>query len=154
MNQTDLRAALRTRLNAVEERIQGACRRAGRRRDEVTLVAVTKTVAPEVAALLALLLPLPWPLFERAALSPGPDEPQTVFLLLAAFRALPCGAALSRARPCVTRWTSKRTSPIGDEMRVTPCPAGCAPACRDDWAPGPSAALRGAGRPARRTGIC
>jgi pyridoxal phosphate enzyme (YggS family) len=43
---------LRQRLTAVEARIAAACRRAGRQRDEVTLVAVTKTVSPEVAALL------------------------------------------------------------------------------------------------------
>ena len=40
------------RLAAVEERIAAACRRAGRPRREVTLVAVTKKVSPELAALL------------------------------------------------------------------------------------------------------
>jgi pyridoxal phosphate enzyme (YggS family) len=39
-------------LAGVEERLNAACRRAGRARSEVTLVAVTKTVAAEVAALL------------------------------------------------------------------------------------------------------
>jgi pyridoxal phosphate enzyme (YggS family) len=39
-------------VNAVEKRIQAACHRAGRARDEVTLVAVTKSVSIEVAALL------------------------------------------------------------------------------------------------------
>ncbi len=39
-------------LAAVEERLYAACRRAGRARSEVTLVAVTKTVSTEVAALL------------------------------------------------------------------------------------------------------
>ncbi len=43
---------LRHNLFAVEDRIQRACARAGRRRENVTLVAVTKTVAPDVAALL------------------------------------------------------------------------------------------------------
>jgi pyridoxal phosphate enzyme (YggS family) len=43
---------LRANLAAVEERIGKACARAGRRRAEVALVAVTKTVAVEVAALL------------------------------------------------------------------------------------------------------
>lgn len=33
---------LRQRLDAVEERIQAACRRSGRRRDAITLIAVTK----------------------------------------------------------------------------------------------------------------
>ena len=41
---------LADRLQAVEERLRAACRRAGRDRAEVTLVAVTKTVGPEVAA--------------------------------------------------------------------------------------------------------
>src|SRR5262245_34282066 len=40
---------LTDRLHAVEERIAAACRRAGRARSEVTLVAVTKTVGAEVA---------------------------------------------------------------------------------------------------------
>jgi pyridoxal phosphate enzyme (YggS family) len=43
---------LRQRLAAVEERIAAACRRSSRRREEVTLIAVTKTVSPEVSALL------------------------------------------------------------------------------------------------------
>jgi pyridoxal phosphate enzyme (YggS family) len=47
-----LYAAIRARLDAVEERLAAACRRAGRARAEVTLVAVTKTVSAEVAALL------------------------------------------------------------------------------------------------------
>jgi pyridoxal phosphate enzyme (YggS family) len=47
--------ALRDRLAEVEERIATACRRAGRKRSEVTLVAVTKTVAADIAALLPQL---------------------------------------------------------------------------------------------------
>ena len=43
------------RLQAVEERLQAACRRAGRDRAEVTLVAVTKTVGTDVAAELVRL---------------------------------------------------------------------------------------------------
>jgi pyridoxal phosphate enzyme (YggS family) len=43
---------LAERLAAVEDRLRAACRRAGRSRAEVTLVAVTKTVPVEVAALL------------------------------------------------------------------------------------------------------
>jgi pyridoxal phosphate enzyme (YggS family) len=41
------------RLKAVEERIAGACRRVGRNRADVTLVAVTKTVSVETAGQLA-----------------------------------------------------------------------------------------------------
>jgi pyridoxal phosphate enzyme (YggS family) len=43
---------LRANLAAVEERIGKACARAGRRRSEVTLVAVTKAVSAEAAGLL------------------------------------------------------------------------------------------------------
>jgi len=43
-------STLAGRLQAVEERLRAACRRAGRDRAEVALVAVTKTVPPEVAA--------------------------------------------------------------------------------------------------------
>ena len=39
-------------LAAVEERLHAACRRTGRARNEITLIAVTKTVSVEVAALL------------------------------------------------------------------------------------------------------
>jgi PLP dependent protein len=51
-NAASVESILRQRLAAVEERIAAACRRAGRRREDVTLIAVTKTVSPEVAALL------------------------------------------------------------------------------------------------------
>jgi pyridoxal phosphate enzyme (YggS family) len=47
-----LNAILANRLAAVEERLHAACGRAGRQRSDVTLVAVTKTVSPEVAAAL------------------------------------------------------------------------------------------------------
>ncbi|MEQ1885021.1 MAG: YggS family pyridoxal phosphate-dependent enzyme [Bryobacteraceae bacterium] len=39
---------LRERIDQVEERIQQACGRAGRRREEITLVAVTKKFSPQV----------------------------------------------------------------------------------------------------------
>jgi pyridoxal phosphate enzyme (YggS family) len=52
MTPADARSILTDRLHAVEERIRAACQRAGRPRDEVTLVAVTKYVGPEIAALL------------------------------------------------------------------------------------------------------
>lgn len=52
MNQAEMVAILAKRVQTVEERIQAACRRAGRGRNEVQLVAVTKTITPEVAALL------------------------------------------------------------------------------------------------------
>lgn len=47
-----LKGILTERLQAVEKRIEAACRRARRQRLEVTLVAVTKTVNSEIAALL------------------------------------------------------------------------------------------------------
>ena len=43
---------LRERLKHVESRITEACQRSGRSRDDVTLIAVTKTVSAEVTALL------------------------------------------------------------------------------------------------------
>ncbi len=52
VRETLVREVLAERLAAVEARIDAACRRAGRLRAEVTLVAVTKTVTPAVAALL------------------------------------------------------------------------------------------------------
>jgi pyridoxal phosphate enzyme (YggS family) len=47
--------ALAANLRRVEERLAAACARAGRRRDGVTLIAVTKTVSAAVAALLPRL---------------------------------------------------------------------------------------------------
>lgn len=49
---TESRQRIADNLAAVEERLLAACRRAGRARSEVTLVAVTKSVSVEVAALL------------------------------------------------------------------------------------------------------
>jgi len=52
VTETQVRETLAQRLAAVEARLNAACRRAGRQRADVTLVAVTKTVSPAVAALL------------------------------------------------------------------------------------------------------
>jgi pyridoxal phosphate enzyme (YggS family) len=52
MTDTPLSLTLAERLASVMARIAAACARAGRRPEEVTLVAVTKTVSPEVAAVL------------------------------------------------------------------------------------------------------
>ena len=52
MDAAQLKSFLADRLNAVEARIRGACQRAGRARTDVSLVAVTKTVTADVAALL------------------------------------------------------------------------------------------------------
>lgn len=52
MTDAEIRTRLQDRLQAIEERIVGACQRAGRARSEVTLVAVTKTVSSRIAGLL------------------------------------------------------------------------------------------------------
>lgn len=52
MSDSQTRDRLAQNLRGVEDRLAAACRRAGRARSEVTLVAVTKTVSAEVAALL------------------------------------------------------------------------------------------------------
>jgi pyridoxal phosphate enzyme (YggS family) len=52
MQESELRDRLSERIAQVEGRIEEACRRAGRARRDVTLVAVTKTVTPPLAALL------------------------------------------------------------------------------------------------------
>src|SRR5438309_6168920 len=49
---TAVRDVLAANLAQIEDRLRAACARVGRDRREVTLVAVTKTVSPEVAALL------------------------------------------------------------------------------------------------------
>jgi pyridoxal phosphate enzyme (YggS family) len=73
---TDVRDTLSANLQAVERRLAAACDRAGRKREEVTLVAVTKTVAAEVVALLPGLGVLdlgesrPQELWRKAALLP------------------------------------------------------------------------------------
>jgi PLP dependent protein len=52
MTDADLRAVLADRVAAVRARIAAACARVGRDPAEVTLVAVTKTVSPRVAAVM------------------------------------------------------------------------------------------------------
>jgi PLP dependent protein len=52
MSDSRCREFLKSNLDTVEGRIQAACQRAGRQRSDVTLVAVTKSVSAEVAALL------------------------------------------------------------------------------------------------------
>jgi pyridoxal phosphate enzyme (YggS family) len=52
MSKSGLKQMLTGRLAAVEERLQAACRRSGRQRSEITLVAITKTISPYTAALL------------------------------------------------------------------------------------------------------
>src|SRR5437899_9286726 len=51
----EIQELLRKRLAAVEERMQAACRRSGRERQEITVIAVTKTISSSVAALLPML---------------------------------------------------------------------------------------------------
>ncbi|MDB5313393.1 MAG: YggS family pyridoxal phosphate-dependent enzyme [Gemmataceae bacterium] len=53
MTEAELRSVLTDRLAAVRGRIAHACRRAGRDPAGVTLVAVTKTVSPRIAAVVA-----------------------------------------------------------------------------------------------------
>ncbi len=50
MDRARLRSLLAERLASVEERLRAACRRAGRARGDVTMVAVTKTAPVEAAA--------------------------------------------------------------------------------------------------------
>lgn len=77
MTDADLRATLADRFAAVEARIAAACTRAGRPRGEVTLVAVTKSVSPRVAAVVADLgfrdlgESRPQELWRKAAAVPG-----------------------------------------------------------------------------------
>jgi pyridoxal phosphate enzyme (YggS family) len=52
MDKSAILDLLRNRLASVEQRITAACQRSGRSRSEVTLVAVTKTISIELAALL------------------------------------------------------------------------------------------------------
>ncbi len=52
MIMSQVKDKLMRNVDAVQARIEVACRRAGRRRNEVTLVAVTKSVTAEVAAIL------------------------------------------------------------------------------------------------------
>jgi pyridoxal phosphate enzyme (YggS family) len=68
---------LQERIAAVEERLQAACRRSGRLREQVLLVAITKTITPSVTALLPELGIVdlgenrPQELWHKAALLPS-----------------------------------------------------------------------------------
>jgi pyridoxal phosphate enzyme (YggS family) len=63
------RETLRANLAEVENRMVRACARAGRKRSDATMVAVTKTVAPEIAALLP----------ELGVLDLGENRPQELW---------------------------------------------------------------------------
>src|SRR5262245_41759302 len=52
MSKSNVKQILADRIAAVEERLQAACRRSARKRSEITLVAITKTISPNTAALL------------------------------------------------------------------------------------------------------
>lgn len=69
MSDAALLNALRDRLAVVESRLAAACARAGRSRGDVTVVAVTKTVGPEVAAVLP----------ELGVLDLGENRPQELW---------------------------------------------------------------------------
>ncbi len=77
MDRAKLKLMLAERLAAVEDRLQGACLRAGRSRAEVTLVAVTKTATVEAAATMVELGALdlgegrPQELWRKAAILPA-----------------------------------------------------------------------------------
>jgi pyridoxal phosphate enzyme (YggS family) len=71
---SDPRAILSDNRAAVEERILAACRRAGRTRSEVALVAITKYVSPEIARLL----------FELGETNLGESRPQELWRKAAA----------------------------------------------------------------------
>ncbi|HVS36339.1 MAG TPA: alanine racemase, partial [Gemmataceae bacterium] len=77
MDRIQLRSLLADRLAAVEQRLHAACRRAGRARGDVTLVAVTKTASVEAAAELVELgvrdlgENRPQELWRKAAVVPG-----------------------------------------------------------------------------------
>jgi len=77
VNEPHLRRLLQDRLAAVEDRLVRATARSGRRREDVTLIAVTKTVTPEVAAILPELGVIdlgesrPQELWRKAAAIPG-----------------------------------------------------------------------------------
>src|SRR5262249_6915405 len=52
MSDSQLRQLLADRLQAIDMRIHNACQRSGRSRSDVTLIAVTKTISTEAAAIL------------------------------------------------------------------------------------------------------
>jgi pyridoxal phosphate enzyme (YggS family) len=79
MTDAEIRSRLIERLGAVEERIAAACRRAGRQRADVTLVAVTKTVDARVARLLP----------ELGVTDLGESRPQELWRKAAAMKDLP-----------------------------------------------------------------
>jgi pyridoxal phosphate enzyme (YggS family) len=79
MLDAEIRARLHDRLQQIEARIAAACQRAGRRRADVTLVAVTKTVDERVARLLA----------EMGVVDLGENRPQELWRKAEALKDLP-----------------------------------------------------------------
>jgi pyridoxal phosphate enzyme (YggS family) len=79
MTDADLRSVLADRLAAVRGRIAAACARANRDPAEVTLVAVTKTVSPRVAAMMV----------DLGVLDLGENRPQELWRKAEALAHLP-----------------------------------------------------------------
>lgn len=77
MTDAERTTILQQRLELVRERVAAACQRAGRRPEEVTVVAVTKTVSSDIARLLPALGVVhlgenrPQELWKKAAAVPG-----------------------------------------------------------------------------------
>jgi len=69
MNAASVRDVLRRNLETIEGRMRAACQRAGRPRGDVTLIAVTKTVSADVAAM--------WP--ELGVADLGESRPQELW---------------------------------------------------------------------------
>jgi PLP dependent protein len=79
MTDAEVRQILADRLNAVNSRIDAACARAGRNPALITLVAVTKTVSPRVAGMMA----------ELGVLDLGENRPQELWRKAEALKHLP-----------------------------------------------------------------
>jgi len=79
MIDAEIRARLHDRLQQIEARIAAACRRAGRPRAEVTLIAVTKTVDIRLARLVA----------EIGVVDLGENRPQELWRKAEAMKDLP-----------------------------------------------------------------
>jgi PLP dependent protein len=79
MTDEGIRTRLAERFSLVEERIQASCRKVGRNREEITLVAVTKTVSIQVVRLVA----------EMGYLDLGENRPQEFWRKATALKEYP-----------------------------------------------------------------
>src|SRR5258708_9009747 len=144
---SSIKRQLADQVQIVEERIKAACRRAGRVRGEVTMVAVTKSVSVDVAALLVELgiedlgENRPQTFWERAPILPKArwhfighlqrHKIERTLPLVYLLHSVDSQRLLTR----LEAGSAKRRRPLDDLLEINAIPEGNQPRCAPDELP-------------------